>query len=113
VERLAEHRIEVTRPTDPRRRFRRIESLALPDSTCVVLTDAGYQWASRFPRLACGAPDGCATLHRHPASSFRENLLLVRRPTTPTWDARLRELRLGERLVKRFNHPAPAQEEWH
>lgn len=61
--------------------------------TCFVLTTAGFEMACDLLRVAPPSPSCGLEL-----------------PDKPTWDAELRELRLGSLVVKRFRVPAPAQE---
>lgn len=92
---LAEHANEVTQPKDGARRFQPVKSLALSESACFVITDEGR-------RLAARHSNGHA---RRKIASRSERALLK-----PFWDAKRRELWLGDVLVKRFTRPAPLQE---
>jgi hypothetical protein len=53
---FAEHAVETTRPAAPSRRFRPINSMALPLRTCLVLTAAGAEFFDGAPiaRLNAG-----------------------------------------------------------
>jgi hypothetical protein len=119
------HAEELTRPGDRKRRFRRIRSLSFPARTCFVLSEAGSQFAKQLP-------DGRDFRSVHPDLPIAQGGILAlpirsramtanetdREPTrstklshpVPVWDMKLHELRLGKRVIKRFTHPAPAQE---
>lgn len=118
---LAEHRKEITRDSDRTRRFSRINSLALPAASCLVFTPAGRE------RVTCVRPlkpgESLPTPHQsnggsgsdspktpHAAGAAAHESPLAAYPPAPIWSARLRELRLGGAIVKRFRCPAAAQE---
>jgi hypothetical protein len=83
--------VERTRPNAARRSFRPIASPRLREGACLVLSAAGVAFAAA--QLQCPGPN-----HAPGANG------------TPVWNAALRELRLGEVIVKQFKQPAPNQE---
>jgi hypothetical protein len=125
---LSEHRCEQTRAGDRIRRFRKSPpgSLALSQRDCFILTEAGYEFASKCgSREAAHAgqsnPTDSLNLSRpsrgggqppatSPATSSTRAAPPNRRTWIPSWDAMLHELRLGRWIVKRFSRPARAQE---
>lgn len=100
---LIEHGLEITHPEGRERSFRPEKSLALGERTCFVLTSQGVDQARRagqVPVVGRKSPSHHGTsMAPKPASG-----------PTPCWDSVLRELRLGERLVKQYKLPAPNQE---
>jgi hypothetical protein len=91
---LAERANEATRPNDTTRRFRSVKSLALDTSACFVITDEGRRLSARD-----------SNEHATKRSDLRCESLLK-----PFWEAKRRELWLGDVLVKRFTRPARLQE---
>jgi hypothetical protein len=82
--------VEMTRPEDEGRSFRRVVNLSLSERACFVLTDTGAVQAHAV--LRDGKPqEGGA-------------------PVRPVWDGERRELRIGDVVVKRFKQPAANQE---
>jgi hypothetical protein len=85
--------VEKTLADAPQRSFRQTASPSLHQGGCFVLTESGVGFAA-VDHLASAA-----------------NAIAKSQVTTkPVWDADLRELRLGEALVKRFKQPAANQE---
>jgi hypothetical protein len=98
---LVEPRVETISGTARRRTFRKLHSLALPERTCLVLTDCGQQAAARI------APD----LHRAPIDRpSGTGSSEPPAPDRPHWDAQRRQLSFQGQLVKVFRVPAPNQE---
>jgi hypothetical protein len=98
----AEAGIEITQPADPQRSFQKLANLAFPANTCFVLTAAGVALAEQVAEH---------TAVREDAAAKRLLRLDGAGPVPgPHWDAELRELRLGSRIVKEFKQPAPNQE---
>ncbi len=93
---FVEHGIEVTAVGQPHRDFRRLPNLTLPKRTCFILTTPGV--ARSLVVVAGMDPDP------------KPALVPAERTAVPTWNAQLRELRLGEHLVKSFRQPAVSQE---
>ena len=77
----------------PQRAFRQITAPGLHQGGCFVLTESGVGFA---------AVDQVATAANTSAKT--------KVTTKPVWDADLRELRLGETVVKRCKQPAANQE---
>ncbi len=75
------HRIETTKPTSRRRRFRQAKNIALFARSCFVLTSRGLRLKSE--------PD---------------------RVQLPAWDSDMRVLTFGAQVVKEFRRAAPNQE---
>ena len=99
-----EHAVEVSRPEDTARRFRRSRNLGFHARTCFVATEAG---------LRAAAPSGEPAV----ASDWASEPVLqlgggaaARDGLTPCWDDQRRILRLGDRIVKHFRVPSPSQE---
>jgi hypothetical protein len=86
------HRVENTSDNGQLRTFRPEANLGLQPGSCFLLTEAGLAFASAEPpyQWEHPGPNGAAA--------------------KPVWHPGLRELRLGEVLVKSFKQPAPNQE---
>jgi hypothetical protein len=82
--------VERTKSHASRRSFRHVTSPCLEAQACFVVTEAGIAFASTGQ-----LPGDNGLKHLAPK---------------PTWDGELRELRLGEVIVKRFKQPAGNQE---
>jgi hypothetical protein len=96
------HATEVTKPQDLRRSFLLGGGSTFSDRTCVVLTPAGATLAQGLV-LGEAGPD-------RPATAPTADTHAASRSGSPHYDARLRELRFGNSLVKWFRQPAPNQE---
>jgi hypothetical protein len=98
----AEHAIETTQASAPRRTFRPARSLAFCDRSCFVLTEAGAALVAQSTSFArpLGGPG------QSPVPSSRPGIW----PEIPRWDGDRHELRWGTKLVKRFKEPALNQE---
>lgn len=120
---LVQHSEEATTPEQRRRRFRRIHSLAITPRACFVLTEDGYRFASGshhadMALVVRAAVNGAAhtrnevdspcACHSSKGTSLADAQFGA--GPLPCWNARLHELSLGRQIVKRFTHPAPAQE---
>jgi hypothetical protein len=111
-----DHRREITRPSDPQRRFRRVPSLALSVADCFVLTEAGYRLVTNVAPVS--SHDPVSSTLPFILSDKRHTQALTNGATSvpfadstrPHWDAKHRELRLGAEVIKRFTHAAPSQE---
>jgi hypothetical protein len=103
---LVNHQVEVTRASDRTRRFRKINSLVLPDGSCFVLTPAGRELIYRLG----SAPNEVAPGEIAERAAERRSDDRRAAPPSPHWDAMLHELTIGSTLVKRFRCPAKAQE---
>ncbi len=105
----AEHAEELTGLEDAQRRFQPIPSLLLTARSCFILTEEGFRLtavkthvARRRPRKRQEAglrPPEEKSVERQGAGGV-----------VPRWDPVLRELWLGQTLVKRFTQPATLQE---
>jgi hypothetical protein len=101
AEGLIEPRVETTTEASRRRTFRKLRSLALPERTCVVLTDRGQQTAAQF------APDPHQLpIYRQIGTKSSEQPASNR----PHWDSHRRQLSFQAQIVKVFRVPAPNQE---
>lgn len=98
---LIERAREVTRSNDTVRRFRKVRSLQLHQRDSFVLTEEGRRVLSRKSNGRASKRTDSAARRRTPNH---------RRTMRPTWDADLRELRLGSIVLKRFTRTASAQE---
>ena len=96
----ADHACECTAHYDTARRFRPILNLTFPKRTCFVLSPAG---------IVLGDPrESDATVESPASVRFERSAGL---PTVqPQWLLNRRELRLGDRVVKRYRVPSPNQE---
>jgi hypothetical protein len=95
-----EHAREITAGDDATRRFQPGHSLAFPNGTCFVLTDAGL--------FACSKTEGAAypilgICSDDAADSTVEDLM-------PRWDRERRTLYVGDQIVKQYREPSPNQE---
>ena len=105
----ADHAREITLDGDPGRSFRPEGGLSFGKRTCFVLTEEGVAYARSALKQAA-APDAAASPARSrngtgdPVLDGRAGALI------PHWDAGLRELRLGDHVVKRFRRLSPNQE---
>lgn len=97
---FVEHAFEMTLPGEENRTFRRIGKLMLTDRTCLVLTEAGAEFASRV----CREMNQSAQPMNH-ANKTQPGLI-----TPPTWDPDRHELRWNGHLVKCYRVHAPNQE---
>jgi hypothetical protein len=97
----ARHGIETTRAIGPaRRQFRFVDNLLFSSSPCLVLTEAGAQFARTMLRVSWEA--------REAAPSASATTLPP--AATPQWDARSRVLSFRGKVVKHFKVPAGNQE---
>jgi hypothetical protein len=119
---VIEHRHELTRRLDRRRRFGTIRSLALTGKTCFVLTKPGYDLtagsersdehevssAGRVALLESADPSNDS---RHADSVLARGATVSSgRPSIPVWDGRLHQLSIGSDVIRRYIRPARAQE---
>jgi len=88
-----DHAAEVTAFGTERREFRKLGLLRLSRRTCFVLTDAGLDLLTNKSLQSSAPADNAPP-----------------RSDSPHWDDSKRELRLGDRIVKRFRVPALNQE---
>jgi hypothetical protein len=120
-----DHGEELTRPGDRKRRFCRIHSLTFPGRTCFVLSESGNQFAqqshavndaragySKDSEEQGGIPSSRDRTPARPSAGNNRGLTQAESlpRQVPVWDITLHELRLGKRVIKRYTHPAPAQE---
>jgi hypothetical protein len=87
------HALEHTSALGPRRVFRRLRNLALPQRTCFVLTRKGLALASLSQRASV------------PGGRQRDAMAAV-----PRWIGDLRQLWWRDRVVKEFRVPAANQQ---
>lgn len=92
----ADHILETTSKGKGRRSTFRSGRLALPEKSCIILTDAGV----KFTQEALALPEPCV-----PKSGLESQSSSV-----PYWDAETHSLYWQERLIKHFKHEAPFQE---
>lgn len=97
-----EHRVEITQLGSLLRQFAIVSNLALPDGTCFIITDQGFELSRQLHFR-----NGHAASHEQLSSLDSADCVAL---LTPHWHSTRRELTLGERLVKRFKVPAPVQE---
>jgi hypothetical protein len=119
---VLEHREELTRHHDRRRRFRPIRSLALTSTTCFILTKPGWDLSAGTERSderkvssikrSTRIEPGDQTSERPYTVSVAAKTAAVSfsNTSTPVWDARLHQLSIGSEIIRRFTRPARAQE---
>lgn len=101
---LAEAGVETTRCGAVQRRFRKMNSLALPPRSCLVLTPAGENLAAAI------AADVSSIAGRQRAEVRGVTPLRDRaEPIRPHWDHCSRTLAVNGRIVKRLQRPASSQ----
>ena len=86
--------VEKTRRGAKSRSFGRGSKLSFSDRTCFTLTSSGIATAKAL----------------RPISATGTSTASVAKDLRPRWDAEMRELWLGDSLVKAFKQPAPNQE---
>ena len=91
-----EHRLEVSNEQQANRQFEKTSGFKIGDSSCFQLTEIGKELAEELKRSA---------KHRKNASIDDSGACLQ-----PSWDCIRHELRLGNRLVKKFKWRAQNQE---
>ncbi|MEM7453599.1 MAG: hypothetical protein AAF456_04510 [Planctomycetota bacterium] len=101
---LIEHRTELTAAGEAIRSFQK-QDLALSSRSCFVLTDSGRQAVYSNSSLSLGH-----NVNTNPNGGPPEERNDRERRMQPYWDENLRELKLGEQVVKRFKWPAANQE---
>lgn len=128
---LVQHAIEVTLPDDEKRVFREGSALAFNEDLCFVPTEAGLELATVFLQSRRTAPfagpgeaneaaagdghrtlgtaDGQASEGTPAAAAERGRNAEQAAHLVPVWDGDRLELRLGQRIVKRFKSPATNQ----
>ncbi len=103
----AEHYAEITRSSDPVRKFRKQPNTRFGKSACFALTTAGEALAGTLPNQTAETPSfswGRIT----PAAAAGS--LSAHKPTCPQWDPMHRLLSVDGQIVKRFRLTAPNQE---
>ena len=103
-QKLIEHRREVTTGTEFTRTFVPENDIVLSQSSCFLLTAAGFEKADQLAIEAEKLKD--QNQLNHPTTNMS-----ITEPAAPIWDADAREFRLGEIVVKRFKWPARNQEQ--
>ena len=101
---LIEHRAEVTASGEGTRSFQE-KDLAFSSRSCFVLTDKGRQAVYSKLSLSLGH-----NVNMNPNGGPPEDRNDRERRMQPFWDEKLRELKLGEQVIKRFKWPAANQE---
>jgi hypothetical protein len=99
-----EHAEESTQLRHGSRKFRPCLNLAFSNRTCFVLTDAGESFKIGPHDL----PAAGGLRLAEPAEAPTGDSLASGKH--PSWDAARRELRLGDRVVKRYRVPSTSQE---
>lgn len=95
--------------------FVRSDSQMFGDLDCFVLTKAGYAAASAASLNGSATDNLVSIVHDFPHLSGRrfgigEPVARAVETNVPQWDRDRQELRVGNRVVKRFKAPAPNQE---
>jgi hypothetical protein len=99
---LVEHALELTLPGDEQRTFRVLKTLNFRKRSCFILVPKGADFAR--PICAAEAIEKSTIKLADTAAEGGPAIPRVR------WDSQLRQLMVGDRLVKRFQRPAPVQE---
>ena len=106
----AEHAIETTKAFGkPGRQFRTATNLLFPSPSCLVLTDAGIEFARQMSLESAPASrthTNCSVSDTTSPPGASSLTLQIR----PQWDPDTRILRVGEMIVKHFKVPAGNQE---
>lgn len=97
-----EHAHEIRAFGEEGRAFRLGGSLIFTKRTCFVLTEAGVSLARTVRAEAPLSADSAAGAASQSVNGQAE-------PLAPLWDGDFRELRVGDRLIKRYKVPAPNQ----
>ena len=97
-----EHAVEVTRPKDTSRKFRRYCNLSFNARTCFVLGDAGVELAESLGarKRSCQSMPPSQGPTGDPAPDR----------SVPSWDRERRVLCVDGHVVKQFKQPSPSQE---
>jgi hypothetical protein len=101
---FVEHKIEITSPGMTRRCFRKAALLSFEDRSCFLLTDKGLAFA-----LTVAAAEG-EFLGQPCSAEALPNGSVARRQEKPHWYCKLRQLWVGDVLVKEFHVSAMNQE---
>jgi hypothetical protein len=98
---LLAHAHETTVPATDRRTFRPAGAIGFERKSCFVLTAAGVEFVRQ----------GAVCRLQTPSSEYSApKSQQMFHPNLPVWDEQRRELRVGDKVVKRFATPAPNQE---
>jgi hypothetical protein len=104
---FVQHAIETTPASDETRSFRqprRAPGLLFVGKTCFVLTEAGFQFASRVL-------ESPSVIHGEPSlAAVASDASRCPNGPRPKWDPERQELRVGDLVVKQFKVPAANQE---
>ena len=116
------HRRETSHRSQSGRTFVPETELVFSDRTCFVITKLGYQFVNQLTdqqleqHLTNPKDRFMSTHHTEPAKDnpkdrqLKANLGIVCETVDLIWDRTRRELRVGDRVVKRFKWPAENQE---
>jgi hypothetical protein len=96
-----EHGAERIRAAGSQRSFLRLTGLAIPQTTCFVLTAQGSQLAEKC---------GCESAACPPAAGAPDPLTPGRTGARPCWDNKVRRLTWNGSLIKHYRLPATNQE---
>jgi hypothetical protein len=109
---LVEHARELTMPGETKRTFRPGGVLRLCKRTCLVLTEAGQQFARKQTEEIAEPPSLPAQplYETPPQATALDDHQVDLTQLVPTWDRDRQQLRLGRINVKEFKVPAPNQE---
>jgi hypothetical protein len=103
------HALETTRPTDNERVFRPAHNLRFTEDSCFVFTEVGARFAKRLLAECNGRLNG--SNHADSFLSDAEGRYAAKAGLpVPRWDSARRELRVGEKVVKRFRLRSANQE---
>lgn len=95
---------EIVQPIPGHRTFRPIHTMAETDGLCFVLTEIGIRLAREIISVL---PEYSCDVFSSGTSGEKPNLEAAQKPT---WIAAVRELRVGQTLLKLFRSKAPTQE---
>jgi len=98
---LLEHVKETTLAGDERRRFTPLGAMAFDRASCFTLSQAGVEFVLQ-PRIS--------TSEKLPMLNGEASTRQSSDARIPTWDEQRQELRLGDKVVKRFTAPARNQQ---
>ncbi len=98
-----EHAFELSLAGDEKRSFRQLKTLNFRRRSCFILSQDGAE----FARLLCARGNDVEAHNDSPGNRAQPAVSL---PEIPHWDAPLRQLMFGEKVVKRLQRPAKSQE---
>ena len=103
---LIEHAAEITHVRQRGRSFRPTGELIFTDTTCLILTPAGIE----FAKASLSVEVFLATCQDENSGGKPSDVSQNGDCAVPHWDSGRHELRLGNQIIKQFKHRSPNQE---